>query len=73
MLLDFGDEEKNWAILFVVLEVEDERFRVEEAIIGTAGVVIEEEKRFGFRGISWTTIAVLSRFGATTVGKVSGN
>lgn len=53
MLVDFGEEEKNWAILFVVLDVEDERFRVEAAMIGTAGVVaVEEEKRFGFRGIS---------------------
>lgn len=37
----------------MVLEVEDERFRVEGAMIGTAGVVaVEDEKIFGFRGIS---------------------
>lgn len=55
ILLDFGDDEKNWAILFVALEVEGERFRVEGAMLGTAAgvVAVEDEKIFGFRGIRY--------------------
>ena len=37
MLPDFGDDEKNWAILFVVFEVDDARLRVEGAMMGIAG------------------------------------
>lgn len=55
MLPDFGDDEKNWAILFVVFEVDGARLRVEEAMIGIAGAGVaageEDENRLGFRGM----------------------
>ena len=55
MELALCEDEKNCAILFVVLDVEEDRLR-DEAMIGIAGVVADEEKIFDFRGIVsyWT-------------------
>lgn len=58
MLLDLGEDEKNCAILFVVLDVDEERLR-EGAMMGIAGVVAEVEKSPDLRGIEDISIGSL--------------